>query len=484
MKLTYLENALKILKDAINKNIHITIYGDYDVDGLSCLLQFKTLFGLIGYERYEIVHYTKRTHSIDPNLPSILLQNRSGLCIICDSGCSEPETLKYLNSLASVIVLDHHRGVIEHSDITDSLVVVNPSLWGDGVVMSAGCVTYELLMAWVDAERFDDYDYFKRLLTFYPFLSIYADGAYGPNDYCFGLYQDAQDAVFPLEFSFAQQNFISTKRFVLFSVAPPINAAFRNNRLDLINKLFLNKEPLLSYERADLLDELETLRSNTRKYINQLEAVVEPKMIGEFALVDLTGYLNQSINNEIIWANKGLIANKIADRYKCACVCIVSTGNEYSLSVRDYFGRDVLSLMQTFYEVGGHPSAFGGTIDIRDVLYLQRNLAALSRRLPAPKPRTVLNMKALTVPQLESLALENEFKHPNDITLVQVAKMATKLEPTPASWGPRYYQYHIPYGKDSKLYVRQEDFDTPEESSILIQLYKGKRLMGSMVAQA
>ena len=484
MNLTYLKEALEIFIDAIKQNKHITIYGDYDFDGLSCLLQFKTFFKLIGYDNYFIVPYTKRTHSIDKNLSSILLEHDSGLCIICDSGCSEPETLKYLNYMCPVIVLDHHRGIINQTNLNDTLVVVNPAIWGDGLVMSAGCVVYELLMAWVDEERFDDYDYFKRLLAFYPFSSLYADGAYGPNDYCYRIYNDAQDAVFPVEFSFAQKNFISTKRFVLFSVAPPINAAFRNNRLDLINKLFLSRKPLLSYERADLLDELETLRSDTRKYINKLEEVVEPKMIGKFALVDLTGYLNQAIRNEVIWANKGLIANKIADKYKCACVCIVNTGQEYSVSVRDYFGRDVLTLMETFYEVGGHPSAFGGTIKIDEVLYLNKVLASLSNRLSDPIPREVLPINIMTESQLQALALENEFKHPNQITLVKVTKHLVKLEPTPPAWGPQYFQYHIPYGKDSKIYVKQEDFDNPDESIILVQLYKGKRLMGNMVAQA
>lgn len=484
MNLTYLDKARAILQDAIERGVHLMLYGDYDVDGLTCLLQLKKVLDLIGYENYSILPYTKRTHSVDPNLASMLLQNKSGLCIICDTGSGEPATLKYLNSIAPVIVLDHHRGSVQESDISDSLVVVNPALWGDDLQMSAACVTYELLMAWVESARPDDVDYFRRMLAFYPFLSIYADGAYGPNDYCYNLYAEAQDAIFPPEFSFAQQNFVSTKRFVLFSVAPPINAAFRNNRLDLINKLFLSKEPLVSYERANLLDDLEILRNDMRKYINQLESIVEPKMIGQFALVDLTGYLNQSISNEIIWANKGLIANKIADRFKCACVCIVNTGDGYSLSVRDYFGRDVLSLMQTFYDVGGHASAFGGTMEAQDVLYLQQNLVRLSKRLKPPVPRKVLNYVALTAKELDTIALQNEFKHPNDITLVEVLKSNVKLEPTPASWGQRYFQYHIPLASDQKIYVKQEEFDSYEKSQILVQLYKGKRLMGSMVGEA
>lgn len=483
MKLSYIKEALRLLEFAIKNNQHITLEGDYDVDGLTCLLQFKKLFSLLGYENYTILQYTKRTHSIDPAIASVLLQKQSGLCIICDTGSAEPDTLQYLNSICPIIVLDHHRGTIPKSILNDSLVVVNPTLWNDGVQMSAGCVTYELIMEWVMENRTDDLEYFERMLSFYPFLSLYADSAYGPNDYCLQLYQVAQGAIFPPEFSFAEKNFVSTKRFILFSVAPPINAAFRNNRLDLINKLFLSRRNLLSYERADLLDDLEMLRSDMRKHINRIEELVEPRMVGNIALVDLTGYLNQGVPNDAIWANKGLIANKIADKYKCMCVCIVNTGGEYSLSVRDYFGRDVLPLMQAFYKVGGHPSAFGGTMQVQDVLGIKENLEYIARRLGPPKKREVLKFLTLTDDDLERVALHNEFKHPNEVTLVAVPKSLTKLEPTPASFGQRYYQYHIPLKDSSKIYVKQEDYDTSNDPAILVQLYKGKRLMGTQVAR-
>lgn len=476
--------AVNALDFAIKNNHHITIEGDYDVDGLTCILEWKRFFNLIGFDNYTILQYTKRTHSIDPAMASTILQKRSGLCIICDTGSSEPETLQYLNSICPVIVIDHHRGSTPRSILNDKLVVVNPTMWEDGVQMSAGCVTYEVIMEWVMQHQTDDFEYFERMLSFYPFLSLYADSAYGPNDYCYQLYQTAQDAVFPPEFSFAEKNFISTKRFVLFSVAPPINAAFRNNRLDLINKLFLTRTNLLSYERADLLDDLEILRTTMRKHINRIVELVEPKMIGNIALVDLTGYLNQGVPNDAIWANKGLIANKIADQYKCLCICIVNTGGEYSLSVRDYHGRDVLPLMQAFYKVGGHPSAFGGTMTVHEVLSLRENLAYISKRLCKPTKREVLRFLQMTDDDLNRVALHNEFKHPNEVTLVSVPKSLAKLEPTPASFGQRYYQYHVPLKDNSKIYVKQEDFDDPNQPAFLIQLYKGKRLMGSQVANA
>src|SRR5690606_167413 len=145
VKLTNLIGALKLFSKAIAEEWHITVYSDYDADGLTCTLGIKRFFSLIGFTNYSIVPYTKRTHSIDPNVASVLLSNKSGLCIICDTGSSELATLQYLNSIASVIVMDHHRGDIPEEALSDDLVVVNPTLWGDDYKMSAACVVYELL---------------------------------------------------------------------------------------------------------------------------------------------------------------------------------------------------------------------------------------------------------------------------------------------------------------------------------------------------
>lgn len=482
--LTFMREALALLSKAISKNLHITIYGDYDVDGLSCILTLKRLFILIGYTNYSIVPYSKRTHKIDNNVASVLVENQSGLCIICDTGSSELETVNYLKSICPVIVLDHHRGSIMHEDINERLIVVNPALWGDDVKMSAACVVYELIMEWVRENRPEEERYFVKMLSFYPFLSIYADGAYGNNDYCFNLYQDAQQAILPPEFNFASQHYVPTKRFVLFSVAPPINSAFRNNRLDLINSLFLFGDQLMSYEKMNLMEEMMTLRSGIREHIDKLCSLIEPIMIGGIGLVDLTGFLNQGISSDVIWNNKGLIANKMADKYKCVCLTIVKVDTHYTVSCRDYYGRNILSYMQTFYEVNGHDAAFGGTLDLAEVIDLKQTLGYLSKKIGDPKPRRVMPMHNLKETDLDNIALANEFCHQNDVILISVPKYKAKLEHTPPSFKDKFWQYHLPYGDGKTIYVKKENFDDAEKPYLTLQLYKGKRLMASMIEEA
>lgn len=480
----YLSNAVELVSQAIVKKEHLTIYGDYDLDGVMCLLEWKTFLDTIGHTNYTLVEYTKRSHAIDKNVSSIAVENNSDLIIICDTGCSELNHLRFLSGISRVLVLDHHLGNIREEDLNDRITIVNPAMWKDNKKMSAACVVYEVIMEYINTYDYPSVEYYRRLLSFYPFLSIFADGAYGLNDYCYSIYQQAQTAIFPPEFGYIKNEYRSTKRFLLFSAAPPINAAFRNGRLDLINKLFLRRVPLLTYERADLFDELQILRDKMRTHIERLSNLVDVQEIGKFVLVDLSGYLNQSIPNEVIWANKGLVANKIAERYKAVCITIVNEGSYYSLSVRDYLGRDVLSIMQLFYEVGGHPSAFGGKLTSLQVLNLKNDLKLISEHLSPPVERTVLPFRSLTVEQIDTIVNNNEFAHPNELTLVSIPKVNLKLEKTPAEWGEQYYQYHVKYAGDRKLYIKQEDFDSSMKSHILVHLYKGKNISGQMVERA
>ena len=59
----------------------------------------------------------------------------------------------------------------------------------------------------------------------------------------------------------------------------------------------------------------------------------------------------------------------------------------------------------------------------------------MSARLPAPKPKPILNFAELKEDEVKHIAFLNEFLHPNDAKLIYASKSGAKLEPTPAKWG-------------------------------------------------
>ena len=60
------EIVLQRILYAIEQGERIFVYGDYDVDGLCCLLAWKDFFSSFNYGQVNYYHYAKRTHQIDP----------------------------------------------------------------------------------------------------------------------------------------------------------------------------------------------------------------------------------------------------------------------------------------------------------------------------------------------------------------------------------------------------------------------------------
>ena len=114
--------------EAINKKEKITIFGDYDVDGVtstSCLL--LTLKQFTNNVDFYIPNRLKEGYGLNKNaVKKIARENKTNLLITCDCGTSNHEEIKLANSLGmDVIVTDHHS---LPSELPCAFAVLNPKL--------------------------------------------------------------------------------------------------------------------------------------------------------------------------------------------------------------------------------------------------------------------------------------------------------------------------------------------------------------------
>lgn len=95
---------------AINRNERITIYGDYDVDGITSLvILFKFLKETQADVRYYIPDRVEEGYSLNMKAIDKIKANGTSLIITVDCGSSDTDEIAYANSLGiDVIVLDHH----------------------------------------------------------------------------------------------------------------------------------------------------------------------------------------------------------------------------------------------------------------------------------------------------------------------------------------------------------------------------------------
>ena len=478
-----MKKSAQILDNAINNNLKIAIYGDYDADGFCGLYCFKTMFDSIFYSNYICVPYTERTHNVDKNIRTVVMDTNIDLLLIVDTGSGEEdlEELSILGFVSDVIVMDHHLLQYSVNELADSITLVNPTSLDNYPHLSGACVAYEVCIEYLSTYRPDKLKICKKYLTFLAFAALYSDSIYGNNSYCHKLYKEAQSSIPPSAFNYLQY-YNPSKRFILFSFAPPLNACFRGEYFYILNDLFLSKKTLTMLDRDKLISDMQNIREYSRWVSDVLVASTHNSrsVLGNFTLVDLSGMLNQKIPNKHIWHNKGLVANRIAAEEENCCITITSTGNRYTLSCRDYLGRDVYSLFKSFFKVGGHNSAFGGELSYVEVIQLKETLSNISNYLTEPQKRNVLKIDNPTFSELNEIADENEFRHEKDVVLVSIPRNKFEVKWTPESFKDRFEQLVLNLG-EKQVYIKKENV-TDGQARILIHFYKGRRLHGSIVS--
>jgi len=485
MEIKNLKASATRLHGAISSGQHISFLGDCDVDGMTGLMIVIDGMAMLGYKNYDILPYDNREHNVNWKFKDFVYRNDSELAVIIDTGSGEKdlEEILTISKYADVIVGDHHQLQYAQSRMPENLYYVNPTVNDQYPHLSGACVMYEIFMEMVRLFYQQKEKIAENLLSFYALSALYADSIYGDNLYCKQLYEKAQRAKRPTKYAFIER-FNVSKRFCNFSLAPLINSSFRTEKFDIINKLFLSKHLLGLEERTRLVGDLQAVRGFTRTLTEEVSEKIQPQEVGPFNIIDLSGMLNQDgmISNKDIWNNKGVVANRVASDTKSCVIAIVSKGNYYTISVRDYYNRDILKLFSTLYSVGGHAPAFGGKMTFLEVMDLKTNLQRMANRIPEKSKQTVVDWDPDTL-DIAEIAQQNEYHHSKDLILVRV-----QVKDMTLGWSPDWYQKTE---RQFKLVVNEEAkevyyFSMPKwfrgsEDSVLVHFYKSSRIGGEIV---
>ena len=105
-----MEIAVQRIIKAINNKEKVTIYGDYDVDGITSITVLKSFLSDIGLEcKSYIPDRLEEGYGLNKNAIDSILKKGCDLMITVDCGISGNEEIDYANSLGiETIVTDHH----------------------------------------------------------------------------------------------------------------------------------------------------------------------------------------------------------------------------------------------------------------------------------------------------------------------------------------------------------------------------------------
>lgn len=373
------EQAVDRLKRAVQNKERITLYGDYDVDGITGVAILWETLTLLGADvDYYIPHRIEEGYGLNADAVRSLAETGSRLLVTIDCGISAFESAQLAGQLGvDLIITDHHQ---PESALPEAVAIVHPALDGSYPNQDSAGAMVAFKLAWATANHFSaggklgprlrdcmldatslaamgtvadvvDLRGENRVLTSYGLKTL-------PDCNLSGVQALIESA------GLTGQGLDSYD--IGFKLAPMLNAAGRMGHARLAVELLTSSSPVRSMQIAQYLKEQNDLRQKE-----------ERKIVKESCRMIVEQGLNHPDRRSIVLASGnwhtgvlGIVASRIVDRFYRPTIIINTGSGETKIgqgSGRSIPGFCLLSAIracsQHLNSFGGHEMAAGLTIE-------------------------------------------------------------------------------------------------------------------------
>ena len=431
-----MEKGCKRILDAIKNGEKISIYGDYDVDGVTSVSILYMYLDANGANvNYYIPSRKGEGYGVSENAIRKLADDGTQLIITVDTGVTANAEVEIAKELGiDVVITDHHEC---RPDLPQALAIINPkrvdstypfpSLAGVGVV-------FKLLCA-LEAMRTGDemIDCVRRISMDYADLTAIGTIAdvmpvKDENRLIVSLGLNLVDqtkniglgALLELCRSNETRSRTKTKKkassgFIGFTVAPRINAAGRISDASIAVELFLSKNEEYAQELALKLCDINKDRQlEENKIAEQAYAIIEENGLASNNVIILD---DEAWHHGII----GIVASRISERYSLPAILISFEGNENPNdpeaigkgSGRSVKGMNLVDALSSCSDIldkfGGHELAAGLTVKRKYLPELRERMNEYARKcFENQAPDCALDIDCYLSPNQISLPLAGE----------------------------------------------------------------------------
>lgn len=365
-QITDMEIAVKRIIEAIDKKENITIYGDYDVDGITSITVLKSFLNDIGIEADTYIpDRLNEGYGLNKTAIDSIAQKGCNLMITVDCGISGIEEIEYANTLGiETIITDHHE---PGNELPNALAVIDNKrkdskypfreLAGVGVV-------FKLIQALGIKLGLKEETYLK-------YLDIVCIGTISDivplvdenrviAKLGLMLVKQTQNVGLRAIMNSAGSTKVNSGT-ISFEVAPRINACGRMGKAEDALKLFLSKNIYEVNELARKLNEYNRLRQDIEKGIfNEVIQKIETNNLNDKKAIILGG---KGWHHGVI----GIVSSKITDMYfKPSILLSIEEDGIGKGSGRSIPGFDLhdalMKCSNNIEKFGGHSMAVGITV--------------------------------------------------------------------------------------------------------------------------
>ena len=369
---------------AIEKGHKITVYGDYDVDGVTSVCTLYLYLKALGADvNYYIPNRAGEGYGVSPAAIDAIAEMGTKLIVTVDTGTTAVEEVEYAKQLGiDFIITDHHEC---RSDLPDAVAVINPhrpdceypfkELAGVGVVFKLICAYEERILGRKRKDaaigifsRFADLVAIgtiadvmpikeeNRIIVKYGLAMIEKTESIGLS----ALIEAASAKNEAQRSAQRRKKAKITSGYIGYTLAPRINAAGRIKTASLAVELFLSNDKERALEIAD-----ELCRTNK-------ERQAEENKIMQEAYQKIEQYDTE--NNPVIvldadnWHHGviGIVASRITEKYTRPAILVSFEGNEGIMPSPDDVGKGSgrsikgMNLVDALCHCSDHLVKFGG----------------------------------------------------------------------------------------------------------------------------
>ncbi len=378
-----IEPAVQRLKQAIRDREKITVYGDYDVDGITGVAILWQVLTLLGADvDYYIPHRIDEGYGLNTEAIGTLAKSGTKLLVTVDCGVTALHSAELATQLGlDLVITDHHQF---DSKLPQAVAIVHPGLEESYPNQDSAGAMVAFKLAWAIANEFNPGRRLEpRLREF--MLSATSLAAMGTvadivdlrgenrvlTSYGLKALPGCKLSGIEALIETAGLTGHSLDSFHIgFRLAPMLNAAGRMGHARLAVELLTSDSPVRSTQIAEYLKEQNTQRQQCeRKIFKQAcEMIVERDM-------------NHPDRKSIVLASEnwhtgviGIVASRIVDKYYRPTIMINAADAENGIaqgSGRSIPGFCLLSgiraCSQHLSSFGGHKMAAGITIETEKI---------------------------------------------------------------------------------------------------------------------
>jgi len=374
------ETAIQRVKQAIKGKEKITVYGDYDVDGITGVVILWQILTLLGADvDYYIPHRIDEGYGLNEEAIESLAKQGSKLLITVDCGITAFRSAELAGQLGlELIITDHHQ---PGRELPKAVAIVHPAIDKSYANQDSSGSMVAFKLAWAIANEFNagrklepplrqfmlnatslaamgtvadvvDLRGENRILTSYGLKAL-------PDCECCGVQALIESA------GLTGKGLDSFH--IGFRLAPMLNAAGRMGHARLAVELLTTESRIRSTQIAEYLKD----QNNQRQQC-------ERKILKQACEMIVQQGLNQPDRKIIILANEnwhtgviGIVASRIADVYHRPTIIFNTANSVAQGSARSIAGFCVLSAIsagsQHLISFGGHKMASGITIETEKI---------------------------------------------------------------------------------------------------------------------